>query len=179
MSEIHVVEEVNRNNEKEISFEERKKQIEIEENKEKEYRERQKRSPYRSWLQLNKDAWKAEDWLVSESPIAYRIFKFLMQNMDAYNALMCSQKVLQEQFDISRATVARSVKLLKDNKFIDVYKSGTANVYAVNKQIAWNSWGSNYKHGKFSANIIITESEQDNDVEIKNNKQKEVIVRDK
>src|SRR5699024_3388478 len=113
MSEIHVVEEVNRNNEKEISFEERKKQIEIEENK-----ERQKRSHYRSWLQLNKDAWKAEDWLVSESPIAYRIFKFLMQNMDAYNALMCSQKVLQEQFDISRATVARSVKLLKDNKFI-------------------------------------------------------------
>src|SRR5699024_10943404 len=110
MSEIHVVEEVNRNNEKEISFEERKKQIE---KKEKEYRERQKRSPYRSWLQLNKDAWKAEDWLVSESPIAYRIFKFLMQNMDAYNALMCSQKVLQEQFDISRATVARSVKLLK------------------------------------------------------------------
>ncbi|WP_312632244.1 replication/maintenance protein RepL, partial [Mammaliicoccus sciuri] len=94
-------------------------------------------------------AYKAEDWLMAKSPIAYRIFKFLINNMDSYNAVMCSYKVLEEQFEVSTSTVTRAVKLLKDKQYIDVYKSGTSNVYAVNKQIAWNSWGSNFKHGKF------------------------------
>lgn len=96
---------------------------------------------------MNKDAYKAQDWLMAKSPIAYRIFKFLMNNMDSYNAVICFQTVIQERFNLSRMTVSRAIKLLKEKQHIDIYKSGTSNVYAVNKQIAWNSWGSNYKHG--------------------------------
>ena len=127
---------------------------------------------------MNKDAYKHEDWLMSKSPIAYRIFKFLINNMDSYNAVMCSQTVLQEQFDVSRVTISRAIKLLKEKQFIDVYKSGTSNIYAVNKQIAWNSWGSNFKHGKFGANIIISESEQENDVKLKIEKHHEVTLKE-
>src|SRR5699024_1449254 len=90
------------------------------ERREKEELQRQKKSPYRSWVQMNKDAYKAEDWLMSKSPIAYRIFKFLINNMDSYNAVMCSQTVLQEQFDVSRVTISRAIKLLKEKQFIDV-----------------------------------------------------------
>lgn len=178
MSELHVQEKTDPKNPNSISFEARKRQIEEDERLEKEEYERQKKSPYRSWVQMNKDAYKAEDWLMSKSPIAYRIFKFLINNMDTYNAVMCSQTVLQEQFDVSRMTISRAIKLLKDKNYIDIYKSGTSNIYAVNKNIAWASWGSNFKHGKFGANIIISESEQEEDVQLKIEKHQEVTLKE-
>lgn len=178
MAELHVQDKIDPKNPNSISFEARKRQLEEDERREKEELQRQKKSPYRSWVQMNKDAYKAEDWLMSKSPIAYRIFKFLINNMDSYNAVMCSQTVLQEQFDVSRVTISRAIKLLKEKQFIDVYKSGTSNVYAVNKQIAWNSWGSNFKHGKFGANIILSESEQDEQVKLEIQKHKEVSLKE-
>lgn len=157
-----------------LTFDERQTQLAEQDKKEKEEREKAKKSPYDNWVQVNKDAYKAEDWLMSKSPIAYRIFKFLINNMDGYNAVVCSYQVLQEYFDISQDTVRRAIKLLKEKKYVDVHKSGTSNVYTVNKQIAWNSWGNNFKYAKFGANIIISESEQK--AKIKTLKYKEVVV---
>lgn len=150
--------------------------IEIEE----EHRNSEKKSPYERWVQVNKDYYKAEDWLMAKSPIAYRIFKFLINNMDGYNSVVCSYKVLQEYFDVSQVTVARAIKLLKEKKYIEVYKSGTSNIYAVNKKIAWNSWGSNYKYAKFGANIIISESEQEKGTQsqIKSEKLKQINIKE-
>ena len=162
------------------TFEEREKELAEQKKQEEEERKRQLGSPYRRWVQMNKDAYKAEDWLMAKSPIAYRIFKFLINNMDSYNAVMCSYNVLQEQFEISKPTVTRAIKLLREKQYIDVYKSGTSNIYAVNKQIAWNSWGTNYKHGKFGANIIISESEQEQSTQAKlqTTKHKEVSLKE-
>jgi Fe2+ or Zn2+ uptake regulation protein len=157
-----------------ITFEERQQQIEEEKQREKKEQEQNKKSPYTSWVQINKDAYKAEDWLMGKSPIAYRIFKFLINNMDGYNAVVCSYQVLQECFSISKPTVTRAIKLLKEKQYVDVHKSGTTNVYTVNKQLAWNSWGSNYKYAKFSANIIISEGEQ---AEVKAVKHKEIKLK--
>lgn len=176
MAELNVGEKRDILKSNSISFEERQIQMEQEEQLEKELRQRDKNSPYKRWIQLNKDAYKAEDWLMAKSPIAYRIFKFLINNMDSYNAVMCSYKVLEEQFEVSSSTVTRAVKLLKDREYIDVYKSGTSNVYAVNKQIAWTSWGSNFKHGKFSANVILSESEQDKQTQLKIQRHKEIAL---
>ena len=157
-----------------LTFAERQAQLAEQDKKEKEEREKAKKSPYDNWVQVNKDAYKAEDWLMSKSPIAYRIFKFLINNMDGYNAVVCSYQVLQEYFGISQDTVRRAIKLLKEKKYVDVHKSGTSNVYTVNKQIAWNSWGNNFKYAKFGANIIISENEQK--AKIKTLKHKEVVV---
>src|SRR5699024_8670010 len=180
MSELYMGKERNVLNPNSVSFEERKEQIEKEKQLEEEQRQREKNSPYRRWVQLNKDAYKAEDWLMAKSPIAYRIFKFLINNMDSYNAVMVSYKVMQEKFDKSPDTIRRAIKLLKDKQYIEIYKSGTSNVYAVNKQIAWNSWGNNYKYGKFGANIILSENEQSDDTKkkIKAQKHKEIIMED-
>src|SRR5699024_8355252 len=100
--------------------------------------------------------------------------------MDSYNALMVSYKVMQERFNKSPDTIRRAIKLLKDKQYIDIYKSGTSNVYTVNKTIAWNSWGNNYKYGKFGANIILSESEQEEQTlkRIKSEKHKEIKMRD-
>ncbi len=161
-----------------ITFDERQIQLETLDKKEKEIYERTKKSPFKNFIQVNKDYYKAEDWLMSKSPIAYRIFKFLINGMDDYNAVICSYKVLQENFGISQDTVRRAIKILKEKKYIDVYKSGTSNVYVINKNIVWSSWGTNFKYAKFGANIILSESEQENlkNKKIKTNKLKQISI---
>jgi DNA-binding transcriptional ArsR family regulator len=163
-----------------LTFEERQRQLENQDKKEKEARERAKKSPFKNFVQVNKEYYKAEDWLMSKSPIAYRIFKFLINGMDDYNAVICSYKVLQENFGVSQDTVRRAIKILKEKKYIDVYKSGTSNVYAINKQIVWNSWGTNYDIAKFGANIILSESEQEESVkaQIKAIRHKEITLKE-
>lgn len=178
MSTLSVGAEKNITNPNSMSFEERRMQIDEQEKREKEARARAKKSPFDNFVQVNKDFYKAEDWLMAKSPIAYRIFKFLINGMDGYNAVVCSYQVLQENFGVSKPTVTRAIKLLKDKKYIEVYKSGTSNVYAVNKQIVWNSWGTNYEYAKFGANIILAESEQDEIMraKIKTVKEKKYIL---
>ena len=115
MREIIVSEESNLLNPLSLSFEQRERQIEQEKLREQEDIKQQKKSPYRRWVQMNKDAYKAEDWLMAKSPVAYRIFKFLINNMDSYNAVICSQQVLQETFD----GVKEKINNMIDDNFID------------------------------------------------------------
>ena len=151
----------------------RQRQAQLEEEK-----KRAKKSPYKNFTQVNKDYWKAEDWLMVKSLIAYRIFKFLVTNMDEYNAVICSYKVLQETFNVSQVTVARAVKLLKEKGYIAVFKSGTSNVYALNDKIVWNSWGTNYQYSKFPANVILSISEQENQTKIRASKHKTINIKE-
>lgn len=178
MSAISVGAERNVLNPNSMTFDERQKQLEDQAKKEKEEQDRAKKSPFKNFVQVNKNAYKAEDWLMAKSPIAYRIFKFLINNMDNYNAVICSYQVLQDTFGVSKPTITRAIKLLKDKKYIDIYKSGTSNVYAVNKQIVWNSWGTNYDIAKFGANIILSASEQEIGIqaEIKAMKHREITT---
>jgi len=163
-----------------MTFEERQKDLQQQEEKEKDARERAKKSPYDNWVQLNRDAYKAEDWLMSKSPIAYRIFKFLINNMDGYNAVVCSYKVLQETFEISQDTVRRAIKILKEKGYVAVFKSGTSNIYTVNDKIVWSSWGSSYSQSKFPANVILSISEQEQSIQakVKAVKHKEIVIKE-
>ena len=147
-------------------------------------RERGKKSPYRKWVQMNyeEDAYKADDWLVANSPAAYRIFKFLISNMDRYNAVICSYKVMQEKLGYSQATVKRAIKVLKDHKYVEIAKSGTSNVYMINKTLYWNSWGTNYAYAEFGAKIIISASEQEKEfqeeIQLEMKKRQEVVIKE-
>ena len=120
-----------------------------------------KKSPYRQFLQVNQENYKAEDWLMKTSPAAYRLFRFITQNMDNYNALMCSYRVFEESLGYKQSTIFRAVKLLKEKKFIQTVKSGTNNVYFVNKELYWHSYGTNYARAEFGAKIIVSASEQE------------------
>ena len=104
----------------------RKADIEHEkETEEKAQKDRQK-SPYKKWTQVNnsREAYEAEDWLIANSPTAYRILKFLVSNMDRHNAVICSYKVMQEKLRLSRTTVADAIKFLKEHKFINAVRTG-------------------------------------------------------
>jgi len=163
-----------------ITFAERKKELEEEQRLEEEQLKKEKKSPFKNFVQVNKDYYKAEDWLMAKSPISYRIFKFLVNSMDSYNAVMCSYKVLEEVFSVSKPTITRAIKLLKEKGYIAVFKSGTSNVYAVNDKIVWNSWGTNYPYSKFPANVILSINEQEKSIQakIKTLKHKEINIKE-
>ena len=145
----------------------------------------QRKSPYKHWVQMNNDkiANEADDWLIANSPAAYRIFKFLIANMDSYNAVICSYKVFQEKFGYSKATIERAIKTLKEHKYVAVAKSGTSNVYMINKTLYWNSWGTNYAYAEFGAKVIVSASEQDEmtreEIKLQIKKRQEVILKEK
>ena len=144
-----------------------------------------RKSPFTKWTQLNNDeeARAARYCLMKQSSDAYCIMDFLASKMDNYNAVICSYRVMQEVFGYSQATIARAIKLLKEHKYIDVKKSGTSNIYMLNKHLYWNSWGTNYVYAEFDAKVIIAASEQDKDtqaqIKTEIQKRQEVIVKQK
>ena len=125
-------------------------------------RKRDSQSPYKAFVQFNiaDDISKARRALIRENPNAWLILDFILQHMDNYNALVCSYAVFQEALSIGRTTVSNAIKLLKERGFLYVQKSGSSNVYLLNTEIAWKSWGKNTKYCKFPANVILSGSEQ-------------------
>lgn len=142
-----------------------------------------RKSPFTKWTQQNNDeeAQAARYWLMKQSSDAYCIMDFLASKMDNYNAVICSYRVMQEVFGYSQATIARAIKLLKEHKYIDVKKSGTSNIYMLNKHLYWNSWGTNYIYAEFDAKVIIAASEQDKEtqaqIKTEIQKRQEVVVK--
>ena len=113
----------------------------------------------KNFVQMYRDHMPELRWLMKKSGIASGILNFIMEHMDYHNALCCSYSVFMDYFDISIDTVRRAIKLLKDNGFIDVLKSGTSNVYIVNHEVAWTSYGEDKEMCKFKGNIIISRKE--------------------
>lgn len=138
-------------------FEERKKEIEYEQQKEIENQENEKKNS--NFIMMYREHMTEIRWLINKSGKAANILNFILEHMDYNNALMCSYQVFMDYFEISHSTVVRAIKLLKENGFIDVLKSGTSNVYIVNQEIAWTSWDNQKKYCKFNGNILISAKE--------------------
>lgn len=139
------------------SFEERQKIIENEKQREIEKKEIEKKN--NNFVMMYREHMPEIRWLIKKSRYSSNIFNFILEHMDYNNALMCSYQVFMDYFEISSETVRKSIKLLKDNGFIDVLKSGTSNVYIVNQEIAWSSWDNQKKYCKFNGNILISATE--------------------
>ena len=143
------------------SFEEREKELELIKEQEGEEAQRKKNSPFSRWTQFNNEYTQELIWLALKHPKAHAILLFLVDQMDNYNAVICSYQVLQELLGVSKDTVWKNVKVLKENGFIAILKSGASNVYTINHKIYWKSWGSNLKYSKFPANVVLSLSEQE------------------
>ena len=156
-----------------ISFEDRSKELQELATVEK---QEIHKSHFNKWAQLNLEQTGKLMNLALKHPKAHAILYFLIDQMDEYNAVMCSYQVLQEYLNTSRQTLSKNIKVLKDKGFIAVLKSGTSNVYAVNDSVYWKSWGNNRKYSKFPANVILSLSEQEEAVKLKNIKHKEITI---
>lgn len=146
----------------EISFEERAKQLEAEARAE-EMREKRKRySAYKEFAQLNMEGTLNEKVMyeLAESPAAMKLFWFIANHMDGYNALLASYKVFEEALNMSESTITRGIKKLREMGLLYIKKSGSANVYMLNPDIIWKSWATNMQYCEFPAKVILAKSEQ-------------------
>lgn len=144
-----------------LTFEQRKKDLQKAEEAQKRAWKEKKASPYNDFAQMNLQ--HADDWIAlsKKSHIATEILWFLIKNCDRHNAIVCSSKVLEEALNYDRTSIFRALKILKESQFVDIKKSGSTNVFLINKELTWKSWGKNYQYAEFGAKIIISESEQE------------------
>lgn len=163
---ISVSEQRNLKDPNSVTFVQRKADLEAEERAAAEAAKREKDSPFSRWTQYNNEHTKEMMWLALKHPKAHAILLFLVDQMDQYNAVMCSYQVLQEILGTSKATIQRSIKVLKDHGYIAVLKSGSSNVYAINDSVYWKSWGNQKKYSKFPANVVLAMSEQDESYQV-------------
>ncbi len=96
---------------------------------------------------------------LSKQPYAFRLFMFFIKNMDGLNALTVSNKALCEILNVSKPTVCRAVKYLKDQGYIEVIKSGTNNIYVINPEVSWTSYGYQKQYCKFKSNVVLSPTE--------------------
>ena len=147
-----------------ISFENRQNELITQELKSKDIIKRQyKNSPFKRWTQLNNEHTAELIQLALKYPKAHAILYFLVDQMDEYNAVICSVKVLSELLNVSRQTISKNISILKEHGFIVILKSGVSNVYVINDKVYWKSWGNNKRYSKFPANVVLAFSEQDKD----------------
>jgi hypothetical protein len=99
--------------------------------------------------------------MTSENPASVKVFIWLLKHMDKRNALVISQQALAEATGMSRTTIFRATQYLKEKKAIQIFKSGSTNIYAVNAQVAWKSTADNKKYAWFDAKVYISFLEQD------------------
>lgn len=154
--------DVGTNNPNSISFNARKQELEAEDEILKKQQQREKHSPFSDFAQLNL---KNTEYLIAlnkQNPNALNILLFFMQHSNGLNKILCSQQVLMEYFGLSRSTVSRCITVLKEHGFIYIVKSGTANIYILNSDLVWKSWGKNIQYCEFPANVVLSMSEQKN-----------------
>ena len=117
------------------------------------------KSPFQSWIQLNTDNIKNLILLNSLNPLATNVLYFLMENVNNYNAVIISQKSLGLIFNKSIQSINYAIKILREHNFINIQKDGRGNIYFVNSNLIWKSYGTNHKFAEFNAKIIFSEEE--------------------
>ncbi len=121
------------------------------------------KSPFSSgkgFAQLNLEHSEDLSALTKANPTARRILDYLIEKTDKSLIVIASYDVFCEVLGVSTSTVQRAVKILKESRFIDVYKTGSSNVYVINSDIVWKTWGDQYMTAEFNAKVIICDKEQ-------------------
>lgn len=161
-----------------MTFDERRKQLDRMDAEHQRAEERKKRSPYKDFIQLNNGHQKELRALAKENVNSFLILSFFMEHMNGLNAIMCSYQVIQEALNIKRTTASNAVKLLAERGFIYIKRSGRSNVYILNDDLVWKSWGKNTQYCEFPANVVLTMSEQSDTekAKLKENRTPEVVI---
>ena len=125
-----------------------------------------KKSGFRNFTMLNNDNLEYLT-LLADNPSAMKLYLFIVKNMNNYNALMASYQIFEDALGYKKSTIAKAIKDLKDLNLLYIYKSGSSNVYVLNDDLVWRSYGNNRKYCKFPANVMLAASEQDDEVKEK------------
>lgn len=113
-----------------------------------------------NFVQIQNNSLSAIQNLIAKSPISAQILFFFIEKMGSLNnSVICSYQTLMEITGYSRPSVARAIKHLKDNHWIDTVKVGSATAYCVNAQVAWRHANNQRHYAIFSSTVVATSSE--------------------
>ena len=114
-----------------------------------------------NFIQLSRNYLKQWRGLSRKNPLASEVLMYLIEHMGrTTNAVVCSYRVLEEALGVSRSTVGRAIKTLKEDRWIDTVKVGSATAYCVNERAFWQAGRNQRKYAIFSATVVASESEQ-------------------
>lgn len=116
------------------------------------------------FVQVSRAELRAIADLGAKSSLALDLLMVLAQSMNKQNAVMISFKAMQQILGKSRPTLDRAVRLLREDKWIQVVKVGTANAYVLNSAVFWTDRGDKRHMANFGAQIVTTLGEQDKDL---------------
>lgn len=112
------------------------------------------------WLQSDKAAHQAMWKLGIQHPMALSVLHFMVSKLSrGTNGVVMSAAAIAKQMGISQRTVQNTIVVLRDCKFVQVLKSGNANVYIINSRVAWQG-ERGARFASFNAQILVDESEQ-------------------
>jgi hypothetical protein len=112
----------------------------------------------RDFVQLSRRTMDELGRLVSRAPGAMRLLMVIGKRMGRTNALVASYETLGKLAGMSESSVKRSVKVLKDERWITTLRVGSATAYVVNANVLWTSHAT-LKVASFAATIVTTSDE--------------------
>jgi len=112
------------------------------------------------WLQVEKATHQKMWQFGLKKPSALSVLLFLASRLNkGSNGVIISYKAMSSTMGISELTAKRAIKDLSEAKFIQVLKSGSANIYIVNSRVAWQG-ARGARFSNFNAEITLSEKEQ-------------------
>ena len=117
-----------------------------------------------NFVQLSRAYLKAMRGLARKSPIAHEILYYFVETMGrTTNCVVVSYQTLGEVTGVSRPTVGRAIRLLKEDNWIESVRVGNVNAICVNARVFWQAAANQKRYAKFSATVVASETEQDSD----------------
>ncbi|MBE0422194.1 plasmid replication initiation protein [Pseudoalteromonas distincta] len=117
-----------------------------------------------NFVQLSRTYLKDMRVLARKSPLGHEILYYLVENMGrTTNAVVVSYRTLEEVTSTSRSSVARAVKILRDDNWMETVKVGSATAYCVNARAFWQAGRNQKQYAIFSATVVASSEEQGDD----------------
>lgn len=123
------------------------------------------RGQLQGWLQTDKAVHQKMWRFGLKNPSGLAILHFLLGRLHrGSNAVAISAASMAKVMGISSRTVQTAVVALAKARFIQILKVGTANVYVINSQVAWQGERGG-RFAVFNSEIIVGESDQSTPVD--------------
>ena len=94
--------------------------------------------------------------LIEEYPQAAKMYAFLAKHIDSgVGAVVASQALMAEKFNVSERTIRRLSKYLEDNDaLIRIKIQGNLYAYALNPEEVWKSWKDGKDYAAFNTRTL-------------------------
>lgn len=112
-----------------------------------------------NFVQVNKQYWRAIGELSKRNPTAFQLLWFLAEKVNKQNAVIIGMDTLSKFVGKTRQSCSTAIKLLKEEKWVQVVKVGQANAYVINAAVFWQSTAQG-KMAVFHAAVIADRDEQ-------------------